>query len=686
MSLNIQTCANKCEYTNEFSNGFVIPSNAQVALTKCNMVVPVFIQNILRVPEIPAGLPNGVTPTRSDVALYAIIDGIVHSVTWTELYAAHTEYDEGVLIEPTLTEDQYFNGTYEYWCNNKMYFHTSPPNALDGDKISFSSVLARAIENKYAFYRVKDISEWESQAIGIGQFDAGSREITVTGTGGHIYNNCSIHSCNQNVMKFNIIYNPYAILSETETEQDGTNTDATNFTVAAGSLTATAAGDSMAVGNGFNIDINGGWIRCVPNWVGNTLRWGLSLAGRGIAGDDLAHSAVLAALSIVDIGIEWKSATEYRIIDGVNETTTFDGNAVSVIASQRYTTAAPINKYNNNQDYFYIQVQRANASSNHTSTEFVFSVFQGDSDLINNWDNVRPIHQCSYTLNSTNTLPTMIATSTGTGLNVLSELGFIAETNDTEIQRQQISLYNTGGRDTVSIQPNQDFKAANIRNFWSAVGIHSYNITNADQREDTEPTLDNLNSNYKVSYKGTSLNKTIEWKTNYKDEDDTGTNVSYYAIGKDNLADFYTFSFGQQPDAWTINYNSLLEELPNELCVYLLNLDIKNYSGSYYALTDTQTQTGQTRLVSTVPLSIDNQQASQDATIQYETFNPYYRPINNPEPFNINQLQVEISFKDQSTDQRKVIDNIVGLVRTEYNIRSGNKARATPKSNLISLF
>ena len=129
-----------------------------------------------------------------------------------------------------------------------------------------------------------------------------------------------------------------------------------------------------------------------------------------------------------------------------------------------------------------------------------------------------------------------------------------------------------------------------------------------------------------------------------------------------------------------------MEELPTELSVYLLNMDIKNYSGSFYALTNTQTQTGQTRLISTIPFAIEDKQISQDAIIQYETFNAYYRPINNPEPFITNQLQVEISFKDQTTDKRKIISNIVGLVRAEFNFRSGNKVKSTPKSGLLGMF
>ena len=44
-----------------------------------------------------------------------------------------------------------------------------------------------------------------------------------------------------------------------------------------------------------------------------------------------------------------------------------------------------------------------------------------------------------------------------------------------------------------------------------------------------------------VSYDGTPLSTTIQWKTDYKDQDNTNGNLSYYWIGKRKLSDFYYF-------------------------------------------------------------------------------------------------------------------------------------------------
>ena len=49
----------------------------------------------------------------------------------------------------------------------------------------------------------------------------------------------------------------------------------------------------------------------------------------------------------------------------------------------------------------------------------------------------------------------------------------------------------------------------------------------------------------------------------------------------------------------------------------------------------------------------------------------------------INQLHVEISFKDQTTDKRIVIPNITGLVRCEFNVRSGSKPKQDKYTEII---
>jgi hypothetical protein len=204
-------------------------------------------------------------------------------------------------------------------------------------------------------------------------------------------------------------------------------------------------------------------------------------------------------------------------------------------------------------------------------------------------------------------------------------------------------------------------RSAEETNFWSAIGLHSYY---------QDQTLVNANSNrIEVSYDGTPLNKVIKWKTDFKDQDSTNTNVSYYWVGKRNINDFYFFDTASE--TWRVNVNNGLAFLPKYLNVYVLNLTVKNYSGSYSSLGGQSTNTGENRLVGTIPLSLGNITQSQDVEVQYETFNPYYRPVNNPDNYPLNEFIMEISYKDFLTDQRKTIDNITGILKLELNIRRG---------------
>ena len=111
--------------------------------------------------------------------------------------------------------------------------------------------------------------------------------------------------------------------------------------------------------------------------------------------------------------------------------------------------------------------------------------------------------------------------------------------------------------------------------------------------------------------------------------------------------------------------------MPKYINVYVLNLTIKNYSGSYASLQGSATNTGENRLVGTIPLSIGNVDQSQDVEIQYEAFNPYYRPINNPDNYPLNMFLIEVSYKDFITDSRRTIDDITGVLKIELNIRRG---------------
>jgi hypothetical protein len=679
MSLNIQVVANKCEFSNEFSEGITLPANTQIALTKLGMNIPVFIQNVVRVPRI--GNPDGTDPTgqRNEVALVVIIDGITKQITWLDIFNAHIQYPGVAILEPNLTINGYYSGGYTYFTNNKFYLQTEPQSALrDGNLPPFTWVLAKAIENAYQFYDITDISEWKGNDCSFGAFATDDLNLTLKGRNNHVYNNCSIIICNQKSIRLNARYNPYKIMSQVPTSPGGlAGANLLNFNNQPGGddITGNGTGSALYVANNYSVDLNGGFIRCQPTFVNGYMKWGFSLAGRGNGADNIDVSAQTATSPVIDIGIHWIDNSRFRIIDGIKSITTYDGNTVSTNYIEQYSTSVPINKYNNGQDYFFIQVQRGNITSNSTS-EFIFNLYQGNGAITNAF--TFPIYTWKRTLQGANINPTEIAQSSAHA-NIFMNLAIIQAGADSIQMRNQTSLYQSGCKGVFSVIPFTTQDEPDVRDFWSAYGLTTLT---------SNPTLtgnillDLIDSNMKIvgDEDGTYLNKTLAWAPDFKDEDNTSTNLTYYWVGVNNLSKFFKYetitnSEGEFPpgqEQWNINASQSLFELPSFLNVYVNNLDVKNYQGSFFGLTDTQTQSGQTRLVGTVPLLIDDDSVAQDVVINYETFNSYYRPINNSNPFKINQLITEISFKSNITDQKYIIELVNGLVRVEYNIRSGS--------------
>ena len=105
MSLNVVLTSGKTSFQNYFSDPMILPKNGQIALTKASMVIPIFIQNILRVPQIAVG-------NRGDECLRVCIDGINHGITWTELFNAYASYERILQWEPSLDANRFFSGQY----------------------------------------------------------------------------------------------------------------------------------------------------------------------------------------------------------------------------------------------------------------------------------------------------------------------------------------------------------------------------------------------------------------------------------------------------------------------------------------------------------------------------------------------------------------------------------------------
>ena len=666
MSLNIQTVADKTIYENHFQDAMTMPINSQIALTKCNMEVPVFVQNILKVPFVPAPY--------NTIIMDINIDGLVKSLDFQDIFNAWNSLVG--LIEPGLNIATFYSGDYEIFTNNQLNLKTNPPSALnDAERPSFARCLAKAIDTKYAYYDCKDVSNHRTSAVEVGSTSG----QTLVGNGGHIYNDTYLRTNYKSEISLNIAYNPEPIAETTPTTGIFSAFELLNWTNGSLGVLNNASGNSCFASTDFEIDNNGGYLSFKPNIAlatGSQCAVGFNLSGFHTNG--AGHMGVIrpptsanipSDFNLIDIGVLFEcnaagTEVKYRIIDG-----NYDESGTKYIKTE---PALPLKNYANNNQTFTIQMVKSDM--NGADGDTVFRLYQGNqiAPLQNNF-----IYQFKTTMASTSQKVNSLFLC-DSAAHEIKDIRHIVMTADTKAQNNSTS-FAWGRNDSFGLAVSfLNYDTNPLHDFFSALGIDT--DINLSAIPSVEPNFS------QITQEGTRFNKTLSWKTNYTSDDSTNTNQSIYFIGKRNIADFYSYS----PDPttavnrWVVNRVNGTLTLPKELSVFVNNLDIKNFSGTFSSPNGAITQTGITRLVSTVPLrSGTNVLESENLTIDYETFNPYYRPISNPNNFTINQLMIEISYKDFATDQRKTIDNINGLVRCEFNVRGGLKTNKKMNNELL---
>ena len=146
-----------------------------------------------------------------------------------------------------------------------------------------------------------------------------------------------------------------------------------------------------------------------------------------------------------------------------------------------------------------------------------------------------------------------------------------------------------------------------------------------------------------------------------------------YVIGGVDVLDYYTEATAADANDGNWDIRNTITNLPRQLEVRLNNLTLKNFSGSMpnaNNATGSFIEEGLNRIVGTVPTPQPNNVSNNvDWVIEYEPFTPVYRPLNNDQPFTVNQLNVEISYKDFQTNVRKTIGNIDGTLALEFHVK-----------------
>ena len=693
MSLNIETTSDKPNFINYFSDPLILPQNSQIVLTKTNVSVPIIVSPSVRVPN----------PDDPDtVACKVSIDGIDKFITWTEIYDAAEYYFTNNFSLDQITDPAAFFGVYDFLPNQQLVVlcandYNNAAGLTDKMKVGFNTLLAYAINQLYDFYDIQPAPTYR-KAEGITLTNTLQNTITTaleSVAGVNIKG--ALEEYTNDILEeigFNIAYNPNAITASTATTFNWSAADSlTNWTrTGADVLTSSATGVNVAFAtqnaSGFSVDPNGGWVGAVPESTGGTMAYGLSLVGEfgGWDSNFLAGAGTTCDdyINLIDVGWKFKAnangTTTAQVIDGKTDNASYDGG--TTLLPQIPITEPPhlVNRATAGEKFF-IHIKRGSIVNG--TTEFIFSLFSGTSPILEATDNL--IYVCKRTFGGGLLNPTLIALSDNVVGNIFSSWSYITKTNES---KEQGNYFNspenyTGGTFSreFSIEPQYGDNTDNdtTADFWRAWGLISYeNMVLAQPPGQTPPYGRRYFTN---KTKGTNLLRTFKNKVNLEN---TSFNISYM-IGQSDISKIWT-NVGFTTD---LNPAYLVANLPAQLHISIDNLDLKNFNGTMLGgigTTGSNQPTGQRpcvdRTIGTIPLPIDKIVESDNYLLQYEPYNLIYRPINNPNNFTINQLQIAIFYYDFLTNIRQNLEVIDGICNLELNIKQGYKPQK-PNNELL---
>ena len=711
MSLNIETTSDKPNFLNYFSDPLILPQNSQVVLTKTNVSVPIIVAPLIQNPNVGNAAAS---------AIRVGIDGISEQISWTEIYeAANTFFtDDYGLDRISVPDDLFVRGNYDYMPNQQLVIDCINEGAAVGTatstkmKIGFNQILAKAIDNKFLFYNVEQAPTYK-KAEGIV-----SNNLTITtslndATGAKIQG--TLVDYNNDVLTelgFNIAYDSAETTDLAPTTFNWSAADSlTNWTrTGADVLTSAAAGVNVAFAtenaSGFSIDPNGGWVGSVPTLAGGgTMAYGLSLVGEfgGWDSNFLSGAGTTCDdyLNLIDIG--WKftananGTTTAQVIDGKTDNAAYDGGIM--LLPQIPITEPPhqVSRATAGEKFF-IHIKRG-AIVNGT-TEFIFSLFSGTSPILEATDNL--IYVCKRTFGGGLLKPTLIALSDNIVGNIFSSWNYIALTDQSKRQGDYFGTVLAGDGGTYNreffLEPQYGGaflipevpavpdvspllpaitaveQKAEMSNFWRAWGLISYENTvipiGSGRRYFTNQSL------------GTTLLRTFKNKVNIINS----TFEVNYIIGQNDIDEIWNSGGGNN---MILNQNNIISNLPSVLHIAVDNLDLKNFNGTMIGgqgTTGSNQPTGQRpsidRVIGTIPLPVNEIVESDNYLLQYEPLNLIYRPINNPNNFTINQLQISIFYYDFLTNIRQNLRAINGICNLELNIKQGFQPKK-PNNELL---
>lgn len=698
MSLNINTIADKPQFRNYFSNPLTFPKNANICLPKANLQIPILVQPELKVPDVGAG-------NYGLAAFFCQVDGVLESISYQNLFDAHVALAEFSTENLTsgITIDLYYEN-YKFLPDNGVLFSsedTGPGATLSNKmKVPLSMIMCKALNTKFNFYDFSSDDKYSGEGYALDNQLIGQNMVlgiqkdadgsAITGT--------SITASGQSLkeLALNVVYDPQKRGNQDPVSSMNFALSSFNANWGTGTAASTPTGNNLVLNTetnyamtssnkdttGFSIDPNGGWIRFTPqNNLGTnntTMACGIILMGTP-ANNNYSNAfesatpdfTLTPAMDLIDIGFMFSQDTN----TGADQSLTF-----GIIDNGRITTQAVADipypagvatyiKYTQGETFF-IHIKRGNLLNG--TNKFIFSLFSGSGALNppDSTDNL--LYVCERTFAGGDIEPGFIAlanpvatANTTIGFNSVQ---FIPKS---EQSREQGSYFETtpinegmSMVNSISITPVVDGSLGDTGayEFWYQYGL-----------SDVANGLPFNTGNQQIF--GKDVNNLVrKWSvtTNFSEND-----MVYY-IGNTTLNNIYAFD-GQGFFVANPNVQFQLQSLPQQLQVSLNNIDVKNFAGNYIAGGNNANLAGgiletssMNRVIGTIPIPVD--QVGQDSVVlnlQYEPNNLIYRPINNPISFTLNELDVDIFYRDFRTGQRKTIDSLIGTVELDIHVKTG---------------
>ena len=663
-SINIQTVSNKSEFTNFFSEPITLPKNSMVALTKAHCSFPVSI-----CPEIYA--PTLTPAEAAETAIRVEIDGLTENISWDDIYEAHRlvpgceNFGAGGV---GLYYAGKVNGGYTYLPNSRpMCFNGNFVNDTQS-KTDFNTILALAISRKYDFYRVTSAPVYEMESrVQTEDRLVNAQIINNVINGVVLLVNNSINCLKS--WNFNVEYDPYNLFERAETYINVNNDDKVNWIQGAalhgfrGSV-----GPCCCFASQMDFDVNGGWITTFPNAVTANptaaMSWGIQLLGEGSQAGDKKKPINVYDLNLIDYGIEFSYDGADYVYNVITPPRLFNdaagGPGGAPVYHNKVIPPVKVNRYNNNGDHFFIQVVRGNLYSG--STEYIVNILHGVNNDPHSDPNAVVIFTDRILINPQQKIVPVYLANNNAGVDAweFNSNAFIAKTDQTKRQGDMASGGNIMNSASVIMEPVLAHSTANASlqtsAFWQSWGLNILNNYDPDS---------SVNYHY-TSTDGNDFVRKISFPIHF------GSAPTKYFIGN-ITANFYKYlNVGLTDEYLELDDSRVLNNLPQILNVSINNIPIQNFAGTLPTGLVTDVSTGDARLVGTIPTSpedLNYTAASMD--ISYEPFNLLYRPLSNPNNFTVNQLNIELYYKDFDTNKKKLIPAIFGTLNLEFHVKSG---------------